>query len=119
MTRYMVEMDVSDRQREREWNAWYATHVMKLLRMPGFRGAQRFMAERPTVSPYLAVCEIDSPDVLISPAYRSGGGPRSPGNWIAIMVDWHRNLFDAQVAPAVPLDRFRQGCPVDHHLSLE
>lgn len=100
---YMVEMDLSDRQRVREWNDWYTAHLTKLLSMPGFRSAQRFKAVSPAVSPYLAIYGIDSAAVLTSDAYRTGGGPSSPGEWTSIMVDWHRNLFDSEEAPDVPL----------------
>lgn len=103
---YMVEMDLSDRQREREWNDWYAAHLTKLLSMPGFRSAQRFKAAPPAVSPYLAIYDIDSASVLTSNVYRSGGGPSSPGEWTSIMVDWYPNLFDAEQAPDVPLGAY-------------
>lgn len=103
---YMVEMDLSDRAREHEWNDWYAAHLTKLLSMPGFRSAQRFKALPPALSPYLAIYDIDSASVLASNAYRSGGGPSSPGEWTSIMVDWHRNLFDCGQAPAVPLSAY-------------
>lgn len=102
---YMVELDFSRPQREAEWNAWYGEHLRMLLAMPGFRAVQRFKADAPAVSPYLAVYEVESPSVFTSEAYRARGGRTAPSEWAALMVDWHRNLFDGiDRAPAVPDD---------------
>lgn len=93
-TLYMVEMDLSDRSRLAAWSEWYSGHLRKLLSVPGFLSAQRFQSEVPEPSPFLAIYELESLAVLDSPAYKSRGGPTSPGDWTAVMVNWRRNLFD-------------------------
>jgi hypothetical protein len=90
---YMVELDFADPAQSSEWNAWYSTHLVKLLDMPGFRTAQRFRAVTPCDSPFLALYQVDSPAVFTSPEYLARGGPRSPGSWAKLMINWHRNLF--------------------------
>jgi len=56
---------------EEEFNAWYEDeHLPERLAIPGFRSARRWVAEgRPGEGKYLATYELDSPDVLRSPAY--------------------------------------------------
>jgi hypothetical protein len=51
---------------EEEFNAWYdSEHLPERLAIPGFRSARRWVHERT----YLATYELDSPQVLKSPAY--------------------------------------------------
>jgi hypothetical protein len=56
---------------EEEFNAWYDTeHLPERLSIPGFRSARRWVADcRPGEGKYLATYELDSPEVLVSPAY--------------------------------------------------
>jgi hypothetical protein len=56
---------------EEEFNAWYDTeHLAERLSIPGFRSAQRWVADVPPgAGKYLATYELDSLAVLSSPAY--------------------------------------------------
>jgi hypothetical protein len=56
---------------EEEFNAWYdQEHMAERLSIPGFRSAQRWVADVPPGSgKYLATYELDSAAVLQSPAY--------------------------------------------------
>jgi hypothetical protein len=56
---------------EEEFNAWYdGEHLAERLAIPGFRSAQRWVADVPPgAGKYLATYELDSPAVLSSAAY--------------------------------------------------
>ena len=101
---YMVEMNLLDTARRAEWDAWYVAHQHRLLSIPGFRASQRFEAIHPAASPFVALHEVDSADVLTSPAYRGKAGPNNTGEWQAKMNNWHRNLFALDHTPDVPMD---------------
>lgn len=102
---YMVEMNFATPERHAEWTEWYDGHIAKLLSLPGFHAAQRLQAEGDSRSPYLALYEVDGPQVFESEPYRAKAGPGSTGSWRALMFDWHRNLFEGlQHAPRIPLD---------------
>jgi hypothetical protein len=59
------------RAMEEEFNAWYdEEHLAERLAIPGFRSALRWVADvRPGAGKYLATYELDSVEVLSSPAY--------------------------------------------------
>jgi hypothetical protein len=101
---YMVEMALLDLARRAEWDAWYVAHQHRLLAIPGFRASQRFEAIHPAASPFVALHEVDSPEVFTSPAYRAQAGPANTGEWQARMGHWHRNLFDREHTPDVGPD---------------
>jgi len=56
---------------EEEFNAWYDTeHLPERLAIPGFRSAQRWVADLPPgQGKYLATYELDSEAVLAGPEY--------------------------------------------------
>jgi len=56
---------------EEEFNAWYDTeHLPERLAIPGFRSARRWVADvAPGEGKYLATYELDSLEILNSPAY--------------------------------------------------
>lgn len=59
---------------EEEFNAWYDTeHIPERLRVPGFLGAQRWVAVAGEPR-YLAIYDLQSLAVLDSPAYRAISG---------------------------------------------
>jgi len=91
---YMVEMNFTNLPREADWNEWYSGHLRKLLAFPGFHAVQRLRAEEQVRSPYLAVYEVDGPEVFETEPYRTRAGRNSTGEWKEMMFDWHRNLFD-------------------------
>ena len=101
---YMVEMALLDTARRAEWDAWYVAHQHKMLSIPGFRASQRFEAIHTAESPFVALHEVDSPEIFTSPPYRANAGPSNTGEWQAKMGHWHRNLFDADHTPDVPMD---------------
>jgi len=79
---FVVRMDV-DADKEALFNEVYdSEHVPNILKVPGVRGATRFMGEPFTMSiggvvtkkqhegpRYAAIYEIDSPEVLLSPEW--------------------------------------------------
>jgi hypothetical protein len=101
---YMVEMALLETARRAEWDTWYAAHQYRLLSIPGFRASQRFEAIHRTESPFVALHEVDSPDIFTGPRYRADGGPSNTGEWQAKMGRWHRNLFAVDHTPDVPMD---------------
>ena len=102
---YMVEMALLEPARRAEWDAWYVAHQYRLLAIPGVRASQRFEAIHAAPSPFVALHEVESPDVFASPAYRAKAGPGNTGEWQAKMGNWHRNLFGGvDHTPDVPMD---------------
>lgn len=101
---YMVEMALLDIARRTEWDAWYVSHQHRLLSIPGFRASQRFEAIHAAESPFVALHEVDSPEVFAGPIYRAQAGPSNTGEWQAKMGNWHRNLFALDHTPDVPMD---------------
>src|SRR6266850_2621179 len=97
---YMVEMALLDTGRRAEWEAWYVGHQHRLLSVPGIRASQRFEALRAAASPFVALHEVDSPEVFTGPAYRAKAGPTNTGEWQTKMGNWHR-----ADAPQTPGDR--------------
>jgi hypothetical protein len=102
---YMVEMALLDTARRVEWDAWYVAHQHRLLSIPGFRASQRFEAIHPAESPFVALHEVDSPEIFTGPTYRAKAGPGNTGEWQTKMGNWHRNLFaGVDHTPDVPMD---------------
>lgn len=103
---YMVEMDFRDPAREYDWHTWYLAHTTQLVRnVPGFTATQRFRAITPTKSPWLAMHEVDGPEVFESAAYKANGGPASTGEWRDRHTNWYRNVFEGVVrTPDVAFD---------------
>ena len=101
----MVEMALLDTARRAEWEAWYVGHQHRLLSIPGIHASQRFEALHAATSPFVALHEVDSPEVFSGPAYRAKAGPTNTGGWQTKMGNWHRNLFDGvEHTPDVPMD---------------
>ena len=90
----MVEMALLDTARRAEWDAWYVAHQHKLLSIPGIHASQRFETIHKADSPFVALHEVDSPEVFSSPDYRAQAGPSNTSVWQARMNNWHRNVFD-------------------------
>jgi len=100
---YFVESDLSDRSLEGEWHAWYATHIERILTVPGFLSAQRFRATHATPSPFAAIYGIRDAGVMTSEPYRARFGPDSAGVWKQRMTCWKRNLLEGMAEmPEVP-----------------
>jgi hypothetical protein len=102
---YMVEMALLDSARRAEWEAWYVGHQHRLLSIPGIYASQRFEALHAAASPFVALHEVDSPEVFTGSAYQAKAGPGNTGEWQRKMNNWHRNLFDGvEHTPDVPMD---------------
>lgn len=102
---YMVEMDLMERDRRVEWDAWYLAHTRMLLSMPGFHATQRFECLHAARAPFVALHHVDGPEFFQSEAYRNQAGPAGTGEWRTKMDNWSRNLFDGIAAtPTVPMD---------------
>jgi len=78
---YMVEMALLDTARRTEWDAWYVAHQHRLLSIPGFRASQRFEAIHAAPAPFVALHEVDSPEIFTGPTYRAQAGPSNTGEW--------------------------------------
>ena len=101
---YMVELALLEITRRAEWDTWYVAHQHRLLSIPGFRASQRFEAIHPVESPFVALHEVNSPDLFTGPDYRATGGPNNTGEWQTRMGYWHRNLFNRDHTPDVSMD---------------
>jgi hypothetical protein len=102
---YMVEMALLDTARRAEWEAWYVAHQKTLLAIPGIHASQRFEALNKVDSPFVALHEVDSPDIFTGASYRAQAGPTNTGEWQAKMNNWHRNVFDGlEHTPDVSMD---------------
>ena len=64
---YMVEMALLETARQVEWDAWYVAHQHRLLSIPGFRASQRFEAIHTVEAPFVALHEVNSPQVFAPP----------------------------------------------------
>jgi hypothetical protein len=101
---YMVEMALIDVARRTEWDAWYLSHMKKLISIPGIQATQRFESLTPDDSPFVALHQVTGADVFTSVAYRAKAGPEGTGEWRERMNNWHRNLLSgADETPDVPM----------------
>jgi hypothetical protein len=67
---YVVMMDV-DPQKEAEFNKVYDTeHIPLLLRVPGVLSARRYRTSTTGVPKYVAIYELERPDVPASDAFQ-------------------------------------------------
>lgn len=90
---YLLSAELQAGARKEEWNAWYdGTHVPELLTVPGFLSAERF---RDLSNPkrYLAMYEIETPDVFEEPRYSEVTGWGSLGSEVA---DWSRAVYEVR-----------------------
>ena len=76
---YMVEMALLDIARRAEWDAWYVAHQHHLLTIPGIHASQRFECVHAAAAPFVALHEVDGPQVFTSNAYRDQAGPSNTG----------------------------------------
>lgn len=82
---FLVYTDLADQKHDQEFNAWYDTrHVPQLLTIPGFLDAARYVSVKGGPK-YLAVYELDSPQVVHSDAF----------------VNRPRTAWDEQMSPRV------------------
>lgn len=104
---YMVEMNLMETERRVEWDQWYVSHMRMLIRIPGIHATQRFECIHESEAPFVALHEVDGPQVFESAAYREKAGPAGTGEWRGKMNNWSRNIFDGvSETPDVPMDKF-------------
>ena len=103
---YMVENGFADApQQEADWNTWYSDHATYSFRsVPGWRTGQRFVAIPPSQPKYRAMYTLAHANVLTSPEYRATTGGQFPETWRSLILDFHRNLADGEIMPAVRMD---------------
>ena len=102
---YMVEMNLMEPERRAEWDAWYLAHAKMLLGFPGFHATQRFECQHDAHAPFVALHQVDGPEVFQSEPYKNQAGPTGTGEWRTKMNNWSRNLFDGiDATPTVPID---------------
>ena len=83
---FMVEIDP---EHEEEFNRWYnEEHLPERAHCPGFRSARRFKASDGS-SRYLALYDLDSPEVLDGPDY---GAIKGPTEWTLKMRNYYKNV---------------------------
>ena len=70
---YMVEMNLIDKDRRKDWDNWYEAHTNMLLTFPGFHATQRFecMTDAKAPQPYTMLTDR----VFKSDAYTNKAGP--------------------------------------------
>ncbi len=90
---YMVEMALIDLSRRVEWDAWYLSHMKKLISIPGIQATQRFECLLQHPSPFVALHQVMGPEVFTSDTYRAKAGPTGTGEWRERMNNWHRNVL--------------------------
>jgi hypothetical protein len=96
---YVVRSEFADGQLEQDWNQWYdEVHVPELLTVPGFRSAARFQ-ERGAAHRYLALYELDGPQVFNEARYEQITGW---AHWQPHIVDWTRALYQRVPFPSRP-----------------
>ena len=101
---YMVEMALIDLPRRVEWDAWYLSHMKKLISIPGIEATQRFESLAPHDSPFVALHQVTGPEVFASDIYRAKAGPGGTGAWRERMNNWHRDvLAGIDETPEVPM----------------
>lgn len=105
-TLYMVELDFPFPDERAGFDEFYSGHISMLLSIDGFRSAQRFEATHEARAPFMAVYELDNPEVLSSPGYTTRAGPTSVSEtYRPKMLNWDRNLVVGDsFEMAVPLD---------------
>ena len=73
---YVVQMNIPA-QHEADFNRIYDTeHVPMLSKVPGVRNVSRYRLEQtndPKMQKYLAIYEIDSPDIVDGPEWKKAG----------------------------------------------
>lgn len=97
----LVTIDV-EHAYEDEFNRWYDTeHFPERMQCPGFVSGRRFVAVEGEPR-YVAMYELESPEVLMSPAYKK---IQPPSEWTAALskhfVRQNRSVY-RDITPPVP-----------------
>ncbi len=85
---FLAMMDV-DPDREAEFNEVYdSEHIPLLLQVPGVRRAARYVTSTPGVPKYVAIYEVESPEVPTSAAFQQAA---DTGRWPHRIRPYTRN----------------------------
>jgi hypothetical protein len=94
---YTVRCNFTAPAREAAWNTWYSGPKMtQMLAQPHFINGQRFRLASGSGRDYLALWTIETPQALATPQYLSQWGF---ADWLSLVTDWSRDLFDGSAAP--------------------
>ena len=86
---YVVRMDVAP-DHEEEFNRNYETeHIPAVLKAPGMVSAARFETSDPDVPKYVAIYEMEGPDVPYTPEFRALA---DSGEWPHRIRPYTRNI---------------------------
>jgi hypothetical protein len=77
-----------------------------MLAQPHFRSCQRFRRASGSGRNYLALWTVDTPQALATPQYVSQWGF---AEWVSLVTDWSRDLFDGSAEPDDAFEVSRQG----------
>ena len=81
------------------------SHIRKLLTVDGYDTLQCFDAVTTNAAPFLAIHDVNGPEVFQTSGYRSAGGSSDNGEWRVAISYWSGNFFDGRVSmPAVGND---------------
>jgi hypothetical protein len=101
-TFYMVECAFPFPEERAGFDEFYQKHITMLLSIEGFRTAQRFEATHEARAPFMAIYELEAPDVLQRPTYTARAGPTSVSEtYRPKMLNWDRNVV---TGPTLDLD---------------
>ena len=100
-------MNLMETERRIEWDQWYVSHMRMLITIPGIHATQRFECTHESEAPFVALHEVDGPQVFESTAYKEKAGPAGTGEWRDKMNNWSRNIFEGvSKTPEVPMDEY-------------
>lgn len=87
---YIVKTEFGTPELEAAWNEWYNdVHVADMLTVPGVRGVKRYVEVSGSMQ-YVAIYEIESPEVFDHPRYREVTGW---GEWHPHVRGWTRTIL--------------------------
>jgi hypothetical protein len=93
-----------DEDHEEEFNRWYnEEHFPERIQCPGFLSGRRFVSVEGEPK-YLAIYDLESPDVLESPEYLR---IRPPSEWQQrVSKQWKRSIRNVyrDITPDIPAD---------------
>jgi hypothetical protein len=87
---YQGRARFTDESRRAEWDLWYEReHIPQVLSVPGIRSVCRYQdVDDPEW--FVAVYEIDSPEVFDHPRYAE---VRGWGPWVSTIIEWSRSVL--------------------------
>lgn len=104
---YVVRCNFNDPSRETAWNDWYnGPKLRQMLEKPHFLTGQRFRRAAGAGRDYLAFWTLASADAFTTPEYTNDWGFFE---WRPYIIDWSRDLFEAETGPDVPAPRVGVG----------